>query len=40
MPSCIPKFTDKKGKEGLRKAQLDSNMASLDGLTGLKEPSL
>lgn len=34
------KWDAKKGEEGLRKAQLDWNMASLDGLPGLNQPSV
>ena len=33
-------YAEKLGKEGLREAQLASNMASIDGLTGLEEPSV
>lgn len=32
-------FADKLGPEGIRKGQLASNMSSIDGLPGLKQPS-
>ena len=34
------KYADKLGVEGLRSAQLDSNMKSIDGMPGLDEPSV
>ncbi len=33
-------YAEKLGPEGLRKGQLASNMHSIDGLSGLKEPSV
>lgn len=33
-------YADKLGPEGIREGQLASNMRSIDGLPGLKEPSL
>ena len=33
-------YADKLGPDGLREAQLESNMTSIDGLKGLDEPSL
>ena len=33
-------FADKLGPEGIREGQLASNMSSIDGLPGLKQPSM
>ncbi len=33
-------YADKMGEEGIRKGQLASNMASIDGLKGLEQPSI
>ena len=35
-----PKYIEKVGRRGLRQAQLKSNMASINGLPGLKQPSV
>ena len=35
-----PRFAERAGVEGIRKGQLKSNMTSLDGLPGLRAPSV
>ena len=36
----LPRYSTQIGDDGLRKGQLKANMASLDGLPGLKAPSV